>query len=151
MSGPLEITPTGIERIVFFAVFAIGIIVLIYEIYFYARLLRSFGREKRWDHIGKRIGRLIKFVFGQRRLLDQLLMGSAHFMIFWGFIIISFGTLNFFGKGFSSGFQLPILGSSLHKPFLFLVDLFSLLVLIGILLAVVKRYILGAKRMARAF
>jgi Fe-S oxidoreductase/nitrate reductase gamma subunit len=151
MSGPLEITPGGLERIAFFAVFAIGIIVFIYEIYFYARLLKSFGPEKRWDHIGRRIGRLIKFVFGQRRLLDQMLMGGAHFMIFWGFIIISFGTLNFFGKGFSSGFELPILGGALHQPFLFLVDLFSLLVIVGILLAVIKRYILGAKRMARGW
>ncbi len=151
MPGPIDITPAGIERIVFFIVLAVSMIILIYELFFYIRLLRSFGPEKRWDRIGARLGRLFKFVFGQRRLLDQLLMGGAHFLIFWGFIIISFATLNFFGKGFSPGFELPLLSGLLQKPFLFLVDLFSLLVLLGILLAVVKRYFLRSERMARGW
>ena len=151
MPGPVEITPAGIERIVFFIVLAVSLIILACELYFYIRLLRSFGAEKRWDRIGARFARLFKFVFGQRRLLDQLLMGSAHFLIFWGFIIISFATLNFFGKGFSPNFELPLLGSLLHKPFLFLVDLFSLLVLTGILLVVIKRNFLRSERMARGW
>jgi Fe-S oxidoreductase len=75
-------------------------------------------------------------------------MGSAHFLIFWGFVIISFATLKFFGKGFSAGFEFPILGGALNKPFLFLVDLFSLLVLAGILIALVKRYVIKTERMS---
>jgi len=148
MFRPVEITPVGLEKILFLIVLAIGLVIFIYEIIFYTKLLKLFKSEKRYDNIGARIGRLCKFVFGQRRLLDQLVMGSAHFMIFWGFVIISFATLNFFGKGIWSGFELPILGSSLHKPFLFLVDLFSLLVLVGIIIALIKRYIIRAKRMS---
>ena len=151
MSGPIDITPQGIEKLAFIIVFAIGLMICIYEIYFYARLLKSFGPEKRWDRLGQRFGRLLKFVFAQKRLLDQLMMGTAHFMIFWGFIIISFATLNFFGKGFSAGFELPILGGALQKPFIFLVDLFSLLVLVGIALAMIKRYILKVERMPRGW
>jgi Fe-S oxidoreductase len=148
MFEPVEITPAGLEKILFFVVLAIGLLIFIYEIVFYTRLLRLFRPEKRFDNIGKRIERLFKFVFGQRRLLDQLVMGRAHFMIFWGFIVISFGTLKFFGKGFASGFELPILGGALRQPFLFLVDLFSLLVLVGIAIAVIKRYIIRTKRMS---
>jgi nitrate reductase gamma subunit len=148
MFKPVEITPTGLEKILFLIVFAIGLVIFIYEIFFYTRLLKLLKSEKRWDNIGARIGRLFKFVFGQRRLLDQFVMGIAHFMIFWGFVIISFATLNFFGKGFWSGFELPVLGGALHEPFLFLVDLFSLLVLVGIIIALIKRYIIRAKRMS---
>jgi heterodisulfide reductase subunit C len=151
MPGPVDITPAGIEKLAFLVVLAIGLIIFIYEIFFYIRLLRSFAPENKWDGIGQRFGRLFKFVFAQRRLLDQILMGIAHFMIFWGFIIISFATLNFFGKGFSPGFELPVLGGLLHKPFLLLVDLFSLLVLIGILMALFKRYALRTERMARGW
>ncbi|MEE9554384.1 MAG: heterodisulfide reductase-related iron-sulfur binding cluster [candidate division Zixibacteria bacterium] len=151
MPGPIEITPSGIEKLAFIIVFAIGLIIFVYEIYFYARLLKSFAPENRWDRIGERVSRLFKFVFAQRRLLDQLFMGIAHFMIFWGFLIISFATLNFFGKGFSSGFELPLLGGILHKPFMFMVDLFSLLVLIGIVLALIKRYFMKTERMSRGW
>ena len=151
MPEPIDITPAGIEKFVYIVVFAIGLIIFIYEIYFYTRLLKTFSFEKRWDRIGQRIKRLFKFVFAQRRLLDQLLMGTAHFMIFWGFVIISFATLNFFGKGFSPAFELPLLGGILHKPFLFLVDLFSLLVLAGIALAMIKRYLMKSERMARGW
>ena len=151
MNGPIDITPVGIEKLAFIIVFAIGLIIFLYEIYFYTRLLRSFAPEKRWDRVGERFGRLFKFAFAQRRLLDQLFMGTAHFMIFWGFAIISFATLNFFGKGFSSGFELPILRGILHKPFVFLVDTFSLLVLIGIVLALIKRYLMKTERMSRGW
>lgn len=148
---PIDITPTGLEKAAFFIVFLIGLIIFAYEMYFYIRLLRSFGPEKRWGNLRDRFGRLFKFVFAQRRLLDQILMGTAHFMIFWGFAVISFATLNFFGKGFSARFELPLLGGMLHTPFIFLVDLFSLLVLVGIVLALVKRYLLKAERMAKGW
>ena len=84
MFEPVEITPAGIEKILFIAVFLIGVIIFAYELFFYCRLLKKFSPENRTDRIGERIGRLFKFVFAQRRLLDQFLMGIAHFMIFWG-------------------------------------------------------------------
>jgi Fe-S oxidoreductase/nitrate reductase gamma subunit len=148
---PVDITIQGIEKIAFISVFAAGLAVLAYEIYFYLRLLMQFQPQKRLDDPGRRIGKLFKFVFGQRRLLDQITMGSAHFMIFWGFIIISFGTLSFFGKGFHAGFRLPILGTVLNQPFLFLLDLFSILVLIGIAIAVIRRFFPGSERMPRGW
>ena len=98
MSEVAGITPSGVERAAFFVVFAVALLIFAYEIYFYSRLLRSFSPERRIDRLPERFSRLLKFVFGQRRLLDQLLMGSAHFMIFWGVIIISFATLEFFGR-----------------------------------------------------
>ncbi len=149
MNGPLDITPVGLEKIVFIIAFIAGLAVFAYIIQFYIRLLKSMKPENRFDQIGKRFKRLLVFVFGQRRLLDQLAMGSAHFMIFWGFIIVSLATIKFFGKGFSSGFELPLLGTLLRQPFLFLVDLFSILVLLGILIAVFKRYVMRSARMPR--
>jgi len=151
MLSPLEITLHGIEKIAFICVWGIGLAIFAYEAYFYIRLLLSFSPEKRWDNLGQRFANLFKYVFGQRRLLDQLVMGTAHFLIFWGFVVISLGTINFFGKGISENFSLPILGTSLHTPFLFLLDLFSLLVILGILIAVARRFFPNSARMPRGW
>lgn len=151
MSGLTEITMHGLEKVAFIIVLIIGLVIFGYELFFYIKLLSKFKSERRWNGLGRRFRRLFTFVFGQRRLLDQIIMGTAHFLIFWGFIIISFGTLNFFGKGFSANFALPVLGSSLRTPFLVLLDLFSILVLIGIAIAVIKRFLPGSGRMPRGW
>jgi Fe-S oxidoreductase len=151
MAGPVDITLYGLEKMAFFAVLAIALIIFINELYFYIRLLLAFKPENRADQIGKRIKYLFRYVFGQRRLLDQIVMGVAHFLIFWGFIVISFGTLNFIGKGISARFSLPILGTTFREPFLFTLDLFSILVLIGIAVAVIRRFLPGSQRMPRGW
>src|SRR5512138_2544882 len=143
---PLDISLSGSERTLFIAVLIVGLAVLTYEVYFYLRLLLSLKPQNRTDNLGTRFNRLLKFVFGQRRLLDQIVMGTAHFLIFWGFVIVSFGTLTFFGKAFSRSFELPLLGTLFRTPFLFLLDLFSILVLIGILIAVLRRFFPSSKR-----
>jgi Fe-S oxidoreductase len=148
---PVDITIQGIEKLAFILIFAVGLAIFAYEVYFYLRLLLQFQPQRRLDSPGRRVGKLFKFVLGQRRLLDQIAMGSAHFMIFWGFIIISFGTLTFFGKGFYAGFRLPLLGTVFNQPFLFLLDLFSILVLVGIAIAVIRRFFPGSERMPRGW
>ena len=59
---------------------------------FGSRVLRHIGTlararpENRWDHVGRRIGLVVSNVLGQRRLLDEPLIGTAHLVIFWAFI-----------------------------------------------------------------
>ncbi len=148
---PADLALFGFEKTAFIIVFIIGLTVFAYEVYFYLRLLLKFQPERRLDNPGKRFARLFRFVFGQRRLLDQIVMGGAHFLIFWGFIVISFGTLSFFGKGFNPGFHLPLLGTTFNAPFLLLLDLFSVLVLIGIAIAVIRRFLPGSARLPRGW
>jgi len=50
------------------------------------RTLAMARAENRWDHIGRRIGLVITNVLGQRRLLDEPLIGAAHLVIFWAFV-----------------------------------------------------------------
>ena len=52
----------------------------------HVRVLARGRAENRWDHIGRRIGLVITNVLGQRRLLDEPLIGTAHLVIFWAFI-----------------------------------------------------------------
>jgi Fe-S oxidoreductase len=145
-----EITPTGVEAIIYYIAFFISILIFVFIIRRYIRLLLQFKKLDYKVIIGAGISRVLKFVFGQRRLLDDRFSGSAHFLIFWGFVIIGFGTINFFGKGFSSGFHIPILFGVLKTPFLFLLDLFSFLVIIGVFAAGIKRYIIRPRRLSQS-
>jgi len=52
----------------------------------HVRVLFRARPENRWDHIGKRLGFVATHVLGQRRLLDEPLIGAAHLVIFWAFV-----------------------------------------------------------------
>ncbi len=53
----------------------------------YVETLRGARAEQRWDRIGERIKLVFVNVLGQRRLLEELLSGAAHFVIFWAFVV----------------------------------------------------------------
>jgi len=63
--------------------------------------------EKRWDHIGKRMGLVVKNVLGQQRLFDEPVIGAAHFVIFWAFIF--YATTFFWSllRGLAPGLPIP--------------------------------------------
>ncbi|MFZ5648069.1 MAG: heterodisulfide reductase-related iron-sulfur binding cluster [Bacillota bacterium] len=100
--------------------------------------------ENRLDNIGKRISGFIVFVMGQKKLFKER-FGIVHFVIFWGFIIISLGTIQFIGEGLKEGFALPLIGTN---PYFYLVkDIFSLMVLVALYVAAHRRYILRPERL----
>jgi Fe-S oxidoreductase len=70
-------------------------------------------------------------VFGQRKLLKWTIPGLAHFVTFWGFIILIFTIIEAYGDLFSRTFAIPGIGHSFALGFL--EDLFAVLVLAGII------------------
>ena len=69
-------------------------------------------------------------VFGQRKLLKWSVPGVAHFLTFWGFIILLLTIIEAYGDLFSRTFAIPGIG---HWAWVgFLEDLFAVGVLVGI-------------------
>jgi hypothetical protein len=91
------------------------------------RLLAKLKKEKRFDQVGKRLGALLRFGFGQRRLLDpeEILPGAMHALIFLSFLVLSLRTITLFGMGYSESFHLPFLGEDnpVGRGYLFLKDI----------------------------
>ena len=87
-------------------------------------------------------------VFGQRKLLKWTVPGVAHFVTFWGFIILIFTIIEAYGDLFSRGFAIPGIGHSFALGFL--EDLFSVLVLAGLITFAVIRLRNDPKREGRA-
>ncbi len=71
-------------------------------------------------------------VLGQRKLLKWTVPGVAHVFAFWGFLILSITVLEAFGELFIAGFAFPIIGT--WPVVRFMEDLFSLLVVVGIVI-----------------
>ncbi|HYY19727.1 MAG TPA: (Fe-S)-binding protein, partial [Streptosporangiaceae bacterium] len=87
-------------------------------------------------------------VFGQRKLLKWTIPGIAHFVTFWGFIILIFTIIEAYGDLFSRTFAIPGIGHSFALGFL--EDLFAVLVLAGIITFAIIRLVRNPQREGRA-
>jgi Fe-S oxidoreductase len=86
-------------------------------------------------------------VFGQRKLLKWSVPGVAHFLTFWGFIILILTIIEAYGDLFSRTFAIPGIG---HWAWVgFLEDLFAVAVLVGIATFAIIRLRTSPKREVR--
>jgi Fe-S oxidoreductase len=110
---------------------ALALVVAGRRIFWLSRLIRS-GQPApgRLDGIGKRARTQLAEVFGQRKLLKWTVPGAAHFLTFWGFIILAATILEAYGALFDRDFAIPLIG---HWAVLgFLEDFFGVAVLIAV-------------------
>ena len=86
-------------------------------------------------------------VFGQRKLLKWSVPGVAHFLTFWGFIILVLTIIEAYGDLFSRTFAIPGIG---HWAWVgFVEDLFAVAVLVGIATFAIIRLRTSPKREGR--
>jgi Fe-S oxidoreductase len=137
-------TMQGIVLLVFFvAVLAVfGLIVRLL-----CRILAAAKPENRFNRWGTRAKTVIVYVAGQARVLSKP-AGLGHFIIFWGFIFITIGTLDHMLAQIIPGFGLERLaGRSAASALLFFQDLFGVLVIGAIVVAAVRRFVLKPDRL----
>ena len=98
----------------------------------------------RLDDLPKRIENEATVVLGQRKLLQRFGPGIMHAFIFWGFLILLTTIVEAFGEVFRNTFAIPLIG---RTGWLGLIqDLFTALVLVGILLALYFRKVQRPER-----
>jgi Fe-S oxidoreductase len=91
----------------------------------------------RLDGAPARLWTEITEVFGQRKLLNWSVPGIAHFLTFWGFVILGLTIIEAWGALFDRDFHVPVIGT---WPVIgFLEDLFAVAVLVGISIFAVLR------------
>ena len=113
-----------------------------WRLYQYMRLGRD---EARIDHPWRRVRDELVVYLGQRKLLKRpyYIRGLAHAFIFWGFLVITIGTVDLLLNGIL-GFHVPGTGSGL---FAWTIDIFAVLVLASIAIALVRRLFFPPPRM----
>jgi hypothetical protein len=80
------------------------------------------GHGPKLDRIPARIGATLANVLGQKAVLRKKYIGLAHTMIFWGFIIITVGTLEQFISTIYKDANLQFIGETAYKGLAFLQD-----------------------------
>jgi Fe-S oxidoreductase len=99
------------------------------------------------SHPGRGAETQVTEVFGQRKLLQWTIPGVAHFLTFWGFVILILTIIEAYGDLFSKTFAIPGIG---HWAFTgFLEDLVTVGVLVGIITFAVIRLRSDPKREGR--
>jgi Fe-S oxidoreductase len=121
------------------------------------RVLRLGKKENRLDHLGLRTAAFFKEVMGQSRMIQgESIINWAHPAIFWGFCFFVIASALMFVGGIAAPYlpdgwhvpqaeEIPILGTG--------VDLFAVIVFIGLVASSIRRYILtppGLQRTADA-
>jgi Fe-S oxidoreductase/TM2 domain-containing membrane protein YozV len=108
---------------------AVGILFVAHRGWFLYRLVAT-GKPSpgRFRNVPAQIKAEILDVFGQRKLLRRPVPGVAHFLIFWGFIVLLLTIIEAYGDLFDKTFAIS------HSPALgFIEDLFAVGVLVGII------------------
>lgn len=135
-----------LRQIVFTTILLVTIGVFIWTI---RRLIRFFGFTRPGfpvKDIGKRVTIMLKVAFGQSRIFRKPVLGLFHALVFWGFCIILFGSIEMVidgvtgtekSLGFLGGFYNVLIASG---------DVFSILVAISILVFLARRLFFHVKR-----
>ena len=122
----------------------------------FARMVLAGKPEPRFDRLGERIGSILTFFFGQRKVVEKAELPSRrlqwfvtavgskyHFFIFWGFMIITVGTTELIVQGLFPSFNLTmVMGTRLAMWTWTAIDWSNLVVLALIGFSVFRRVFL---------
>lgn len=133
------------EHLYAYLVFAVVLVIFFYGFYQRYRLWRIGQPEGRFDKVGNRIKTVILNAFLHARMLRELYPGIMHLLILWGFLVMAVGA----GIDFlHANLGLEIAQGPIYLYFLSLgVDMAGLVALIGIILAIIRRYVLRPSRL----
>ena len=92
----------------------------------------------------ERIKALLVYFAGQARLFRFKDTGTAHFFIFWGFLLLFPTILQGILEGLFPGFVLPVLGT--FGPILLFQDLIAVAVIVGVLYGLYYRLVVKPER-----
>ncbi len=95
----------------------------------------------RLSNIPDRIWMVIKNVLGQNAVLRKRIIGTAHATIFWGFIIITIGTLEQFVSTLYEPATFEFIGQAPYHALVFAQDILTLAVLLAVFVAAYRRYV----------
>lgn len=125
--------------------FAIALVFFFYGYYRMYKYWRTGQPRDLSGHVWERIKSVLVNAFGHARILREAYPGIMHFTIFWGFLVMVVGTAIVMLEA-DLGFEL--LYGDFYLYFMSLgLDMAGLAAVIGIVMAIVRRYILRPGRL----
>jgi Fe-S oxidoreductase len=126
----------------------------LYGLYLFGYVVRTryqfikLGKKSEFDHNFKaRLYKIWVNVFGQKKLLKDKKSGIIHVMMFYGFLLVQLGAIDFIWRGLKPGSHLPLGG--FYHYFSFSQELVSFMILAAVIGAFYRRYIEKLDRLKR--
>lgn len=113
------------------------------------RLIQYLGfakSDKRWDKIPSRISQTLSVGFAQTKILRDKVAGPIHAGIFWGFLVLLAAASESVLEGIHPTLNLNFLGP-LYSVTCILIDVFCLLIILGTVMSLWRRYVTKVKRL----
>lgn len=108
------------------------------------------GKAPQFDRIPERILTAFANVLGQKAVLRKKVAGIMHATIFWGFLIITIGTLEQFVSTIYQPANFQFLGKTVYSALVLLQDLFTLFVFIAVGVACYRRFIIRPEGLGKS-
>ncbi|MEP7086656.1 MAG: Fe-S oxidoreductase, partial [Gemmatimonadota bacterium] len=103
--------------------------------------------DDRGGHPLVRLKNVITVAFLQKKILRDPVAGPMHALIFWGFVVLTAGTIELLLHGSFPAFSYDFLPTSLYQFYSISQDLFGALVLGAVAFAVYRRLVLHPERL----
>ena len=127
-----------------------------YAVYQFSYIIKTryqyikLGKKVEFDRKFKeRFHKIWVMVFGQKKLLKDKKSGIIHVMMFYGFLLVQFGAIDFIWKGLVIRSHLPL--GPLYPVFTFFQEIVTFLILLAVTMAFHRRYIEKLPRLKRDF
>ena len=104
----------------------------------------------RLNDIPQRVGAVLQNVLLQKSVFRNPYAGALHSMIFWGFLIITIGTLEQFTSTIYAPANFEFIGRGPYQVLVLLQDLFTFLVLVGVTMACYRRFIVRPEGLGKS-
>src|SRR5712692_10301229 len=132
-------------RLVFGLLVLFALITFVYSMGRRVRILLAGAPENRFDQIGLRIRKTLEYAFLQKRMFRDLYAGVFHIFLFAGFVVLTVRTLALVAEGLFSG--VTLLPGRAGEAYTLAKDVFEVLVLVGVAMAVFRRAFARPKRL----
>ncbi len=143
------------KRVLFAVAVAAAVGMFAWTLRRFTRMFAAGRPDPRTDRAEERVDSVLKYFFGQKKVIEETTLpakrlprfvsalGSKyHFLIFWGFIIITVGTGETMIQGLFPSFSLALLGAPFAHAAYTIIDWSTLVVLAVIVFAVFRRVVL---------
>jgi Fe-S oxidoreductase len=143
---PTERTVLGLSgQVVFGLLVLFAIAAFVYSASRRVRVLLAGRPDDRLTRIPTRIRRTLEYAFAQKRMFRDFYAGVFHILIFAGFVVLTVRSIALVVEGLVPGFTL--LPGTAGNVYTLLKDVFEVLVLVGVGMAVFRRLFARPKRL----
>ncbi len=136
---------------IFWVLFAVAFGLFAWRLRFLFRLMRLGKPQNRFDHMGKRIKNMLVEVVPQwcnlKTVTRKDIAGIGHTLMFWGFSLFLLSYIVFIGLAGGLGLASVIEQTTFEVVFFSILDIAGIMVVLAIIMAVIRRYIIRPQRL----